>query len=331
MTRRLAFVLSLLFCTGAIAAEAELTAGAPDCLVYHSTKSAGVSAKWTGPCKDGFADGEGKLEWFRMGQREWTYEGGMRRGRFHGVGYTSAIDNSQFEGSYADGYREGFGISVNAIGDRYDGNWKGGQRDGQGKMVYALGGSYEGQWQAGLYHGKGTIVYAGGRRAEYQFNQGNWPERPVYPDPATGRTYGLKSHEAVTGSKFKSDEVFGSRVPYELSYDKMSDEQKKIIHSEYPLMDARDEPPYPLAGTHVTTRLISNSANDFKVKDELTVLVKVGSDGRATSVTSIGNPHPKLTEFARHVLLLERYKPAKCGGTPCAGVYHFGVQFGVVH
>lgn len=331
MIHRFATLLSLVICSGAAEAAPELTAGAPDCLVYHNSTAVGISAKWTGPCKDGYADGEGKLEWVRLGEREWTYEGGMRGGRFHGVGYQSAINNAQFEGTFVDGVRDGFGISVDANGDRYDGNWKNGLRDGQGKMVYALGGSYDGQWREGKYHGKGTIVYAGGRRAEYEFDQGNWSEKPVYPDPATLRVYSLKSHEAATGSKFKRNLATGSRVPFELSYDKMSDEQKLIVHSGYPLMDARDEPPYPLDGIHVARRLVSDSARAFLAKGVLRILVKVGSDGKATSVTSIGDPHPQLVKFASHVTLLDRYKPAKCAGVPCPGVFQFYTEYGVVY
>lgn len=331
MKRILFSALSLLIASHSLAASAEFTAGAKDCLVFHNKKAVGITAKWTGPCKDGYADGEGKLQWSRLGKVESSYEGPMQRGRYHGVGYTSSVTNEQYEGHFVEGEREGFGIAVSEIGDRYDGHWKAGQMEGTGKMVYALGGSYEGEWRGGQMHGKGTIVYAGGRRAEYQFVNGHWPEAPDYPDFKKLRRYSLKSYEAETGSKFKNDELVGGYVPYELSYAKMSPEQKKIVAAGYPLMDMADEPPYPLNGVQTISRMIVDLYNKIDVSGTLRLFVKVGPDGKAMSVTSIGSPSDQMTKFASHVVMLEKYKPGMCAGKPCTMIYPFSLEFGVLN
>ena len=322
--------LSLLL-VPSLAQAAEMTAGAKDCLVFHNKTGLGVSAKWTGPCKDGYADGEGKLQWTRAGAPDGSYEGGMRRGRYYGVGYQSHPSNAQYEGNFVDGQFDGFGIAVSALGDRYDGTWRAGRKHGTGKMVYVLGGSYDGGWRDDQYHGKGAIMYAGGRRAEYQFENGAWPEMPVYPDFKNLRRYGLKAHEAETGSKFKADELFGSYVPYDVGYARMSAEQKKIVALAYPLMDVQDEPPYPLHGKQTISRMIVDASKENAITGMLHLLVKVGPDGKAQTVTSIGSPSAQITKFASHVVMLEKYKPGMCAGKPCTMIYPFSLEFGVLN
>ena len=92
-----------------------------------------------------------------------------------------------------------------------------------------------------------------------------------------------------------------------------------------------DEPPYPLDGRRLSTRLITDRALETGARGVLRILIKVDADGKAVSATSIGDPHKELTTFAAKVLMLDRYKPAKRDGTPVPGVYSFLVDFGVLN
>ena len=333
----LAVAYAILFCSAAVAEPAALdattaTIGPKDCQVVHDAKDKGRGATWTGPCKDGFADGEGKLAvTAAFGKVIATYQGGMRGGRFHGLGYSvNRVDGVQYEGYFADGQRDGFGIFVDALGNRYDGHWKAGRKHGAGKEVYALGGSYDGQWQDGKFHGKGTVVYAGGRRAEYEFDKGGRADVP----PAQGEKpagHVLKERVARTGSLINRPEISGSAVPYNLGYAQMSPAQKQVLASMYPLMDPADEPPYPLNGTVTLLRAVSDYAKRVGATGTLLLLVKVGADGKAQSVTAIGEPGPEIIKFATHAVMLDKYKSALCAGKPCEMVFPYSLKFDLTH
>ena len=332
----LAAACAILFSSVAAAEPAALGAataaiGPKDCRVVHDAKDTGLNATWTGPCKDGFADGEGKLAvTAAFGKVIATYEGGMRGGRFHGLGYSAnRVNHVQYEGYYADGLRDGFGIHVDALGNRYDGNWKAGRRHGAGKEVYALGGSYDGQWQDGKFHGKGTVVYAGGRRAEYEFDKGGWADvAPAQEEKPAGHV--LKERVARTGSLINRAEISGSAVPYNLGYAQMSSAQKQVVSSMYPLMDPADEPPYPLNGTGTLLRAVSDYSKRVGASGALMMLVKVGADGKPLSVKAIGEPGPEIIKFATHAVMLDKYKSAMCAGKPCEMLFPYSIKFDLI-
>ena len=299
-----------------------------ECKFIQSSYARGVTTLWTGPCKDGLADGEGKLEWRRSGKTVATYEGDMRRGQYHGLGYYARLDdNSQYEGHYVEGEREGFGIAVDPLGDRYDGNWKAGQKHGTGKMVYALGGSYDGEWQDGVFHGKGTIIYAGGRHAEYQFVKGHWSDRPAVEGNEKFSNRTLKSNDTIPGSRVKGPVATGSDVPFDLAYPKMSAAQKRRIAAMYPLMDPRDEPPYPHKGIDSVVRVLRAHADRIRTTAPLQMLVKISADGKPLSVTAVGIPGDDIRKLATYAVMLDTYKPGLCAGTPCEMVFPYSFQF----
>ena len=46
------------------------------CKVWNPRPSPGEAVRWTGSCKDGFADGKGVLEWLR-GEKPYERDGGI--------------------------------------------------------------------------------------------------------------------------------------------------------------------------------------------------------------------------------------------------------------
>ncbi len=322
------FMLAVATSSVGFAANKQIPIGKKDCQIMHDGYAKNVTVDWSGPCKLSFADGEGKLEWRLSGKLIATYEGGMQRGVYHGVGYYARLDdNSQYEGHYVGGDREGFGIAVDTLGDRYDGNWKAGQKHGRGKMVYALGGSYDGEWQNDVFHGKGTIVYAGGRRADYEFVNGHWPDAPNAEADAKLPNHKLKSNDTILGSRVKAHIASGSYVPFDLAYAKMSPAQKRLVASVYPLMDPADEPPYPVKGTASVMRTLANHAYRADTNDPLQLLVKVGADGKPLSVTAIGTPGDEIRKIATYAVMLDTYKPALCAGKPCEMIFPYLFTF----
>lgn len=303
----------------------DATIGAKDCLVINPHPIPKETVKWSGPCKDGYAHGEGGLEWFINGAFGSYYKGTLERGLQHGAGYRKSADGTEYEGGYQFGLREGKGIMLFPGGDRYEGNWKAGAPDGLGTMVYALGGSYSGQWQQGRYAGKGKTTYAGGQQVEGEFHS-NMKSRHFAP-PARENAGGHALKDERDYNWFKSDLASGSDVPFDKSYAHMSEEERQLVKSRYALLLDGDEPPYPLQGTKRIFTWFAQALKKVQATGTLRMDVLVDSEGNAESVTVHASPHPDMSKLAAQIVMAEKYKPAICSGKPCAMAFPYAIQF----
>lgn len=101
--------------------------------------SDGVSFEWTGPSKNGKANGNGVA-----------------------IKYNNGKFESKYEGSYKDGIREGKGTFTHADGSVKTGVFVDGQLTGKGTMTTEDGHSYEGEFINYRMYGNGTLHYANG-------------------------------------------------------------------------------------------------------------------------------------------------------------------------
>lgn len=120
---------------------------------------------------DGFAAGQGVLQWYVDGKPGNRYEGNMAKGKINGKGICTFANGNSYEGDWVDGRRTGKGIFTWANGNRYEGDFVKDQRTGKGIMIYVNGDRYEGDWVDGRHTGKGVMAYANGNRYE-----GDWVE-----------------------------------------------------------------------------------------------------------------------------------------------------------
>lgn len=108
---------------------------------------------WEGECTNGFADGEGTINWLRTGEK---YTGTVMEGYITGKG-TKYISNCKiYEGDWVDGKYSGKGtlyLNKNVI---YTGDFINGVKSGQG-VSYAENGkkTYIGKFEDGLPNGYG--------------------------------------------------------------------------------------------------------------------------------------------------------------------------------
>lgn len=336
----------------AYAADDPAWYGEANCRIARlEPKPAGDFAKWSGACKDGYAEGKGVLEWEARskGKRKLeatlvrgevsgegtltydvgTYIGTFRNGVPHGEGYFKyANGDGLYEGGVAEGKRDGAGIFIAQDRSRYEGQWQAGIRQGFGRQTYTLGGSYEGQWKDDKFDGKGSIVYAGsGRKYEGQFREGRALGAAPREAGETGH-FALKADRPVTGSKTLADRVIGY-LPLTTPWEKLTPAQQNLQREQYPALDDGDEPPYPMEGPRKLFDGISRiySAKFTESSGTLKLYILVGTDGKPKSVTAIGSPHPDLTRYASMVAMTQPFKPALCHGQPCEMFYPLTFQF----
>ena len=314
-------VVSLLSSAWASAAVAETTVGPSDCLIVSPNPKPQETVKWSGGCKDGYADGEGNLEWFKHGAFASYYKGTLEHGRPHGKGLWKDAAGMEYEGGFVQGKREGQGVMLMPNGDRYEGQWLAGAPDGMGVMQYALGGSYSGQWRHGVFHGMGKATFAGGQVVEGVFVKGVAPGMAAREKPAVIGNYALKRDD--DWSLFKADAVHGGAVPYEKSYAELSHDEQLIVKSRYRLLAAGDEPPYPLHGPKNAYLWFQKAITKVQASGTLRMDVLVDKDGNAESVTVHSTPHKDFSKLAAQIAMAEKYKPAVCSGQPCAMAFPY--------
>jgi hypothetical protein len=312
------------------AAENADTVGREDCRIVNRNSRKDEDATWSGPCKDGYAHGEGTLVWTVGGKQSSRYEGGMRRGLRHGLGYSIDHQGNQYEGGFADGKREGKGTLVEYDGTEYSGDWKAGRRNGIGSLVYLNGARYDGAFDHDTFNGQGRAVYIGGQVFEGQFVQGRRVEQTLPSPGEPERERGREQHALKEESFSKKGRPnlrqpgniwSGTTFPMDKKWEQFTDEQRRSYRAHYPLLHETDEPPFPVAGMRKMLELIKKAWYTIPANGDLDVSVKVDKDGKPTSVKVFLSPDPDLTQIAGMVMMAEKFKPGLCGGTPCASEF----------
>lgn len=127
------------------------------CTLLDPYYSDGVTFKWEGSCKDGKADGFGKLTKYLNGEYESTYEGEYKNGIREGKGKFSHKDGTILECSFKNGQAIGDGKYDLGDGNKYEGEIVNYRQHGKGIFYKANGAKFEGFFVSdNIYTGKIT-------------------------------------------------------------------------------------------------------------------------------------------------------------------------------
>jgi len=130
------------------AGAGDWTISGDGCKVWNPHPASGETTRWTGGCKDGFADGMGTLEWQRGAKTLERDEGQWRGGRQ--ISGSQSWSAGQYNGQFADSLPNGRGVLV--LGDsRYEGLFLNGKPNGKGTLINASG-AFDGNWTDGCFN-----------------------------------------------------------------------------------------------------------------------------------------------------------------------------------
>jgi len=116
------------------------------CQVWNPHPQPGESARWSGACPNGFAQGRGAMQWFKNDLPFESDEGEWHAGRQ--IGYGSQVwPSGRYEGELLDGEPNGRGVLV-LQGVHYEGEFRNGKPDGAGTLSRG-GESLRGTWIGG--------------------------------------------------------------------------------------------------------------------------------------------------------------------------------------
>jgi hypothetical protein len=330
-----------------LAADSIWIADSNGCKIWDADPQPNETVTWSGACRDGYADGNGVLQWIVDGKPGSRHEGAFVAGKATGKGvhtYPLGIkiegefvdgallgrvamtwpDGSRYEGDYVrGGGLTGRGVLTRANGERYEGDFVKGKWSGRGTFTGAQGSRYEGNWLDNKRSGQGSGVYADGTTYE-----GEWKDdKPVNPEKIKAKSYALNS--SVTGSSIAVHNVGNLDVPPEKTYAQLTPAEKQRIKDRYQNMPANDEPPYPLHGLVTIMRATEELQHKLLAQGVLDLAVTVDAHGTATTVEVYKSPDAKMTKAMADVLMLEKYKPAVCNGSPCQMKFPFLMKYNV--
>jgi hypothetical protein len=134
--------------------------------------------------------------------------------------------------------------------------------------------------------------------------------------------YFVVEEETRTGSMLKRKILTYSALPFDKSYEELNAEQKALLRSGYEAMPETDEPPYPIGGPAKIYLGIYKGFRKLGLQSgQVALLVDVNSQGSAENVSVLETPDIDLGKFAAKMMVLQKYKPAVCGGKPCKMQY----------
>jgi hypothetical protein len=108
------------------------------CRVVNPHPQPDETVTWSGACKNGFAEGQGLLQWFQSKRPFERYEGEMLGGQM-----------------------DGHGTLITGNGGRYVGGFHNGKADGFGEWTSARGNA-SGLWTNGCFNSGGVRAWVGG-------------------------------------------------------------------------------------------------------------------------------------------------------------------------
>jgi hypothetical protein len=107
---RLAAIIAALLVAGlAVAAQAAqerarwMADPATGCKVWDPLPQPHETVRWTGPCKNGLAEGDGTVQWFERGKPGDHYTGAYRHGRPNGFGVLTFSNGKTVRGEWDNG------------------------------------------------------------------------------------------------------------------------------------------------------------------------------------------------------------------------------------
>lgn len=162
---------------------------------YHSDQR---TTRWTGPCRNGVAEGRGTY-WIAPGSDHSAFEGvGTMVGGKPNGHWVVSTGGYQGEGEYRDGLENGHWVETFSNGVRYEGDYRNGMRDGQGTQISPAPdidepqGSYlkqyVGEWRDDVPNGLGVAIYWDGMEYEGQWSDGKYDGYGIQTWPS-GKQY----------------------------------------------------------------------------------------------------------------------------------------------
>ncbi len=141
---------------------------------------------------------------------------------------------------------------------------------------------------------------------------------PALAQASEPARYTLKQAQPDTGTHIPKNIVESSTLPLNKTYAELTPAQQAALRGQYVGMTETDEPPFPAKGLGPIFREVAKGQQKRLARGALVIFVNVDERGVAQSAEVVQSPDRDLSRYVAAVLMQESFKPALCGGTPCA-------------
>lgn len=105
------FVLLLMFVYAHITYAGDWSVDSSSkCKAWNPYPQPNEAIKWSGDCLDGYAHGQGTMQWYLNGELVDVYVGNYAKGLMNGEGKFTWANGTSYNGEYYLGERNGFGV-----------------------------------------------------------------------------------------------------------------------------------------------------------------------------------------------------------------------------
>lgn len=133
---------------------------------------------------------------------------------------------------------------------------------------------------------------------------------------AGAASFDIKQDEPETGSSLRQ-KIGSANVPLDKTYGQLNASSLQKVHDSFPNLSTGDEPPFPEASLRPLVSVLSELRFNVQGVAHASLVVKVNAAGQVQSVTLKDANDDSLKEAAIQVLAQAKFKPARCGGSPC--------------
>lgn len=139
--------------------------------------------------------------------------------------------------------------------------------------------------------------------------------------------YTLKEDQPRLGSSIRREQLAGSPVALNLPYERLPQDEQRLVRSWWSDMPQGDEPPYPEGGLQALLDPLRKAQNIVGESGPIFAVALVGANGEVQRTRVLQAPSEKLADFTAKLLTMTRFKPARCGASPCAMEFPLEMNF----
>jgi hypothetical protein len=118
-------------------------------------------------------------------------------------------------------------------------------------------------------------------------------------------------------------------IPMHLRYEEMTPVQQDQVKGQYERLGPNDEPPFPEAGLAPLIKAVHQAQTRLLVEGDLFLVAEIDATGLPRKVAAYSSPSSQMTRVASQILMLTRFKPARCAGEPCTQQFPLHLLFKV--
>lgn len=133
---------------------------------------------------------------------------------------------------------------------------------------------------------------------------------------AGAASFDIKQDEPETGSSLRQ-KIGTANVPLDRTYSQLNAAALQKVNESFPKLSAGDEPPFPETALKPLVSALSKLRFNVQGVVHASLVATVSAAGQVQSVRLVEATDDSLTEVATQALARAKFKPARCGGSPC--------------